>query len=67
LGDLSLCWRAVLVLVHGWGWYGFLQRIIHFGECLFSLLEESKDDGFAEIPIVIVIHFQDLLKGDHVD
>ena len=33
----------------------YLQRIIHFGECLFGLLEKSKDYGFAKLALILVV------------
>jgi hypothetical protein len=45
-----------------------LQRIVHLLECLFSLLEEPKDDGPGELAIVfVVVHLEDLLKCHGID
>ena len=45
-----------------------LQGVVHLGEGLLGLLKETKDNGPAErVPLLLVIHLQDLLKRRHID
>ena len=39
---------------------------IHFGKGLVSLVNEPKDNGFAELLFAIFIHVKNLLEGAHV-
>jgi hypothetical protein len=52
----------------GGGQGACLQGVVHLGEGLLGLLEEAKDDGPAELALVlVVVHLQDLLEGHGVD
>ena len=45
-----------------------LQGFVHVPKGGFGLLEESIDDAFAEVALIlIVVHFDDLFKGGDVD
>jgi hypothetical protein len=45
-----------------------LQCIVHLGKGLLSLLKETKDNRPTELAVVlIVVHFQDLFKGQDVN
>lgn len=46
---------------------GSIQCGLHFVECIVGLIEEAVDDTFAEIAVIIVIHFQDLLESALID
>jgi hypothetical protein len=43
------------------------QALFHLLEGLLGLVEEVADDLLAESVLLVVVHFQDLLKGRRVD
>lgn len=45
---------------------GSLQCLVHGGKCFLCLFQKSEDDRGAELIIIGLIHFQDLLKCVHV-
>ena len=52
---------TIIVLPH-------LQCVLHLDEGLLGLLEEAEDDGAAELAIIlVVVHLEDLLKGQGID
>jgi hypothetical protein len=44
-----------------------IQCALHFFERAMRLVEEAVDDTLAEIAVLVVIHFQDLLESALID
>ena len=48
------------------GWYS--QGALHAGKGLLGLVQEAKDKGTAEVPVLLaLVHFQDLAERGHVN
>lgn len=46
---------------------GYEQGLVHLVECLFGLVEESRDNRATKLVASIVVHLADLLKGRDIN
>jgi len=45
-----------------------VQGVLHLDKGLLGLLKEAKDNGLAELALIlVVIHLQDLFEGEGID